>query len=83
MELYDRIVDENLLVRRINITANKLVDEETASKNNAYEQIDLFTDYKAKEEENAKEEEALEREKRMQKAMLNIKKKFGKNAILK
>ena len=54
MELYDRIVDENLLVRRINITANKLVDEETASKNNAYEQIDLFTDYKAKEEENAK-----------------------------
>ena len=78
MELYDRIVDKNLLVRRINITANKLVDEETASKNNAYEQLDLFTDYKAKEEENA-----MEREKRMQKAMLNIKKKFGKNAILK
>ena len=83
MELYDRIVDKNLLIRRINITANKLVDEETASKNNAYEQIDLFTNYKAKEEENTKEEEALEREKRMQKAMLNIKKKFGKNAILK
>ena len=83
MELYDRIVDKNLLVRRINITANKLVDEETASQNNNYEQLDLFTDYKAKEEENAKEEEALEREKRMQKAMLNIKKKFGKNAILK
>ena len=83
MELYDRIVDNNLLVRRINITANKLVDEETASQNNNYEQLDLFTDYKAKEEEKAKEEAALEREKRMQKAMLNIKKKFGKNAILK
>ena len=83
MELYDRIVDKNLLVRRINITANKLVDEESASQSVTYEQLDLFTDYKVKEEENAKEEEALEREKRMQKAMLNIKKKFGKNAILK
>ena len=83
MELYDRIVDKNLLVRRINITANKLVDEESASQSVTYEQLDLFTDYKAKEEENAKAEEALEREKRMQKAMLNIKKKFGKNAILK
>ena len=52
--------------------------------NTLTEQLDLFTDYKAKEAENAKEEEAaLEREKRMQKAMLNIKKKFGKNAILK
>ena len=83
MELYDRIVDKNLLVRRINITANKLVDEKSASERVTYEQLDLFTDYKAKEGENAKEEEALEREKRMQKAMLNIKKKFGKNAILK
>ncbi len=83
MELYDRIVDENLLVRRINITANKLVDERSASENNSYEQLDLFTDYKAKEKEEAKEKEALEREKRMQKAMLDIKKKFGKNALLK
>ncbi len=83
MELYDRIVDENLLVRRINITANKLVDEESVSRTDRYEQLDLFTDYKAREEEQAKEEEALEREKRMQRAMLDIKKKFGKNAILK
>ncbi len=83
MELYDRIVDENLLVRRINITANKLVDEKSVSENSRYEQLDLFTDYKAKEKEEAKEKEALEREKRMQKAMLDIKKKFGKNALLK
>ncbi len=83
MELYDRIVDRNLLVRRINITANKLVDEDTAGRNSTYEQLDLFTDYKTKKENEAKEEEALAREKRMQKAMLDIKKKFGKNAILK
>ena len=83
MELYGRIVDKNLLIRRINITANRLVDENSAKKEEKYEQLDLFTDYKAKEQEQVKEEEALEREKRMQQTMLTIKKKFGKNAILK
>ena len=83
MELYDRIVDKNLLIRRINITANRLVDENAAKKEEKYEQLDLFTDYKAKEQEQVKEEAALEREKRMQQTMLTIKKKFGKNAILK
>ena len=53
------------------------------SKEDKYEQLDLFTDYKAKEQEQVKEEAALEREKRMQQTMLTIKKKFGKNAILK
>ena len=83
MELYGRIVDKNLLIRRINITANRLVDENSAKKEEKYEQLDLFTDYKAKEQEQVKEEAALEREKRMQQTMLTIKKKFGKNAILK
>ena len=44
-ELYDRIVDRNLLVRRINITANRLVDESSVRKEEVYEQLDLFTDY--------------------------------------
>ena len=83
MELYDRIVDKNLLIRRINITANRLVDENSAKKEDKYEQLDLFTDYKAKEQEQAEEDAVLEREKRMQQTMLTIKKKFGKNAILK
>ena len=83
MELYDRIVDKNLLIRRINITANRLVDESIAKKEEKYEQLDLFTDYKAKEQERAEEEAVLERERRMQQTMLTIKKKFGKNAILK
>ena len=83
MELYDRIVDKNLLIRRINITANRLVDENVAKKEEKYEQLDLFTDYKAKEQEQAEEDAVLEREKRMQQTMLTIKKKFGKNAILK
>ena len=65
MKLYDEIVDPNLLIRRINITANNTVNE-------SYEQFDLFTDPKD-----------LEREKRMQRAMLSIQKRYGKNAILK
>lgn len=83
MELYDRIVDRNLLIRRITISANKLVPEHLVKYEEQYEQLDLFTDYEALQKQHAEEEAALERERRMQKAMLDIKKKFGKNAILK
>ena len=83
MDLYDRIVDEHLLVRRITITANKLVDEKSVKQENEYQQLDLFTDYEAQRKKRAEEEEKLERERRMQEAMLSIKKKFGKNAVLK
>jgi len=82
-ELFERIVDKKLLVRRVNITANHVVDEATVQKANNFEQLDLFTDYSAAQAK--KEEEAfdLAREKRIQEAMLKIKKKHGKNAILK
>ena len=83
MDLYTRIVDENLLVRRINITANHVVGENTVEKVKSYEQLDLFTDYEAKQKETEEETAALLREKRIQLAMLDIKKKYGKNAILK
>ena len=83
MELYDRIVDKDLLIRRINITANKLVDEHTVANNDAYEQLDFFTDYEAVKKQREKEEADLDRERHMQEAMLSIKKKYGKNAILK
>lgn len=82
-ELYDRIVDKNLLVRRINISANRIVEESTVVKKVEYEQLDLFTDYEELHRKQAKEDAVLEREKNMQKALLDIKKKFGKNAILK
>ena len=83
MDLYDRIVDEYLLVRRITITANKLVDENSVKQEDEYQQLDLFTDYEVQRKKQAEEEEKLERERRMQEAMLSIKKKFGKNAVLK
>lgn len=78
MELFDRIVDKSLLVRRINIAVCKLQREKDV-KENQVEQLDLFTDYEKKN----KQEENLAKEKRMQEAVLSIKKKFGKNAILK
>ena len=81
--LYERIVDKNLLIRRVNITANHVVDEAGVQKNGNLEQLDLFTDYAAAQAKKEAEEAELAREKRMQKAMLEIKKKHGKNAILK
>ena len=83
-ELFDRIVDKNLLVRRLNITANHVVPEAGAPvKNGGYEQLDLFTDFAALEAQRKREKAELDREKKMQQAMLIIKKKYGKNAILK
>ncbi len=79
IKLYQKIINKKLLVRRINITVNNVVDEETAKKEEVYEQIDLFTNYQEKVEKQ-KEEQT---EKELQKAMINIKKKYGKNAILK
>ncbi|HBR07879.1 MAG TPA: DNA methylase, partial [Clostridiales bacterium] len=81
-ELFERIVDKNLLVRRINITVNHVVDEGTVQKTNSFEQLDLFTDYAVVQAKKEAEEAELAREKKMQKAMLEIKKKHGKNAIL-
>ena len=83
-ELFDRIVDKNLLIRRLNIVAAHVVSEASAqSSSGSYEQLDLFTDYAAVEAARKQEQAELERERKMQQAMLSIKKRFGKNAILK
>ena len=83
MDLYERIVDRELLVRRIYLTANHVIDEAQAGGKETYEQLNLFTHYEAQREKRAEEEKALEKERRMQEAVLHIKKRFGKNAILK
>jgi len=82
-DLFERIVDKNLLIRRVNITANHVVDEATVQKTGNFEQLDLFTDFAAAQAKKEDEEAELAREKKMQQAMLEIKKKYGKNAILK
>ena len=81
--LYDRIVDPNLLIRRLSISANKLLDEASVPKEEETEQLDLFTDYAAKEQQAQADEAAHAKERKIQEAMLGIKKKYGKNAILK
>lgn len=78
MKLYDHIVNPDLMSKRITITANHIVSESGAAKEE-YEQLELFTDYEVIE----RREKELEREKKMQSAVLEIKKKFGKNAVLK
>ncbi|MCR4842908.1 MAG: DNA methylase [Eubacterium sp.] len=84
--LYDRIVDDDLLVRRFTITVAHLQSGEEAEENPKYAQLDIFTDYAVKiDDTHAKEEEErrLEREKKMQEAVISIKKRYGKNAVLK
>lgn len=83
LELYDSIVNQHLLVRRIYISANHIIEEGAAAKAPAFEQLDLFTDYEALQKQQQEEQEQLKREKQLQQAMLTIKKKYGKNAILK
>lgn len=82
-ELFDRIVDKNLLIRRLNLTANHIVPEDTVDRTPVPEQLSLFEDYEEKERRRKAEEESLERERKMQDALVGIKHKYGKNAILK
>lgn len=82
-ELYDRIVDPDLLIRRLNIVANHVIDEAAVPSEPVTEQLDLFTDYEARDRQQAEDAAALKRERSQQEAILSIKKKYGKNAILK
>ena len=81
--LYDRIVDPSLLIRRMYLTANHVIPESQIPQENAVEQLDLFTDYSNLQQKEEQEEAEQKRERRRQQALLSIKKKFGKNAIMK
>lgn len=74
-ELYDRVVDPNLLIRRLNVVANNVVLESEAP-GAGEEQLDLFRDAEAERKER-------EREKQLQQAVISLRQKFGKNAVLK
>lgn len=82
--LFDRITDKNLLIRRLNISATHIIPEaEKASRERLFEQLNLFSEYTTGDAEKEKHDAELERERRMQNAIIKIKDKFGKNAILK
>jgi len=84
-ELYETIVNPLLSVRRINITANRLLDEAQAKEaaENTFEQLTLFTDFETEQKKKAEEEALLSKERKLQEAMLSVKKRYGKNAMLK
>lgn len=84
MELFARIVNPNLLVRRINLTVNDVIDDaEAKERNQQIGQLDLFADYEALQQQKELDDAALAKERQMQETILEIKKKFGSNALLK
>ena len=82
-KLFCDITDKSLLIRRLNIVANHILPESSLSNNIEYEQLDLFTDYKKTEKELIKSKSDAEKETSRQRAVLEIQRKYGKNAILK
>lgn len=85
LALFDRYVDSRLFVRRINITVSDIISEEEARKRarSSVRQLDFFTDYEKERREELARARAYDKEKREQRALINIRKKYGKNAILK
>ena len=82
-ELYDRIVNPDLLVRRLSLVTNHVIPESVAAEQNrAPKQLDLFTDYEALEKQKQEEKAKRDKERRLQETQLKIKQRFGKNAIL-
>ena len=81
-DLFDSIVNRDLLVRRLNLTVNHVVSESSVRQHQQPQQLDLFTDYEALARQQAAEKATLDKERRMQEAQLAIKQRFGKNAIL-
>ena len=83
LSLYDRIINPDLLIRRITVVAAHLQREQDVMQEEIYEQMDLFTDYEQKNKEKQEKEEERRKEKQIQKAILNVQKKYGKNALIK
>ena len=83
INLFDRISNPILLVRKLNLSVNKLISEDNKKNQKVIEQIDLFTNYEEREKRKKQEIVNENKEKEIQKVMLEIKNKYGKNAILK
>ena len=82
-ELFDRIADKKLLVRRLNLAACRVVEENEALQAESREQLNLFEDYDALQNQRKLEQADLDKEREMQNAILAIKKKYGKDALIK
>ena len=83
LDLYLDITDRELMIRRVTICAARISRCMDICANDEYEQLDLFTDYEAREQQRQAEKERLQKERSLQLAELEIKEKYGRNAILK
>jgi len=83
LALFERIIDKSLTVRRVNITAASVLEESAAARLVTPVQLDIFTDPVAEEEKMAAEKAKRARERKAQDALIDIKRKFGKNAVVK
>ena len=83
LKLYDEIVGREMLVRRITISANKLIPESGAKERKVYEQMNFFTDYDILDAKRKTEEKDLKKERKIQETIIGIKQRYGKNSIIK
>lgn len=83
MKLFDRIVNPSLLVRRMYVVTCRLITEEAAKEKESFVQMDLFSDFALGDTKTEEQKEHEEKERKLQEAMISVKKKYGKNAILK
>ncbi len=82
LNLFEKIINKNLLVRRITVVANNVINQTEAQAEKVIEQYDLFTDYHALEEKRNQEKQYEQEENKLQHILLDIKNKYGKNSIL-
>ena len=83
VEVYNRIINKSLKIRKITISANNLINEENFENTRSYRQFDLFSDIEEIENQEKKEEEDIARERKVQKTINEIRDRYGKNAVLK
>ena len=81
--MFDKIINKDLYVRRVYVIAGNVRNKEAVKNQKVYEQIDLFTDYEAKDKDDLEEEKSIEKDNNLQEVLLDIKNKFGKNSIVK
>ena len=83
LNLYDKIIKKSISVRRVNIVFNNIIDSLKASNKKITKQLDLFSDGKELDKEEINLEKELDKERKIQKTILSIRNKYGKNSILK
>jgi DNA polymerase V len=81
-EIFEKVVNPSLLIRRINVTAHNIIPREQAKKEENIEQLNLFVDYEKSDQQKEVLQKQMEKEQNVQETLLQIQQKYGKNAVL-